>query len=300
MHLQKDKEVFKVTELPAEEFAASLGLPGAPKIKFLSKEKAKEKKNASRAVAALQAEIEKEQGGAKAESSDEGSSSDEGEDASEDEAEKPEQPTESKVTYFPFLLFFSFVAHAFIPAQSSKVRTKYDRMFERKNQNILSSHYTKLVDHSLDPTLNRSGDASDSDDDFITLARADHALPGDDALPSSENISKRKLKAGTSKRAMLKYKGAPTKLVFDDEGKPHEVYEMKDVDDVFGEGKQDGDVKEAGKKFVESERGRLREADVRDKEEAKEKKKEKKRKRKEREREVHCLLLIFFSATFNS
>ncbi|EIM87449.1 DEAD-domain-containing protein [Stereum hirsutum FP-91666 SS1] len=265
VHLQKDKEVFKVTELPAEEFAASLGLPGAPKIKFLSKEKAKEKKNASRAVAALQAEIEKEQGGAKAESSEEGSSSDEGEDGSENEAEKLEQPTESK---------------------SSKVRTKYDRMFERKNQNILSSHYTKLVDHSLDPTLNRSGDASDSDDDFITLARADHALPGDDALPSSENISKRKLKAGTSKRAMLKYKGAPTKLVFDDEGKPHEVYEMKDVDDVFGEGKQDGDVKEAGKKFVESERGRLREADVRDKEEAKEKKKEKKRKRKEREREA--------------
>lgn len=168
-------------------------------------------------------------------------------------------------------------------------------MFERKNQNILSSHYTKLVDHTLDPTL--TGDVSGSDDDdFITLARANHTLSDDDGdLPVSENISKRKLKAGTSKRAMLKYKGAPTKLVFDDEGKPHEIYEMKDVDDVFGEGREDGDVREAGKKFVESERGRLREADVRDKEEAKEKRKEKKRKRKEREREVRCFLPVLVS-----
>jgi len=42
---------------------------------------------------------------------------------------------------------------------------------------------------------------------------------------------------------------------------------------------------EAGKKFAESERGRLREVDEVDREEAKEKKKEKKRKRKEGERE---------------
>ena len=62
IHLQKDKSIFKVSELPADEFAASLGLPGTPKIKFLSKEKAKEKKNASRVAAALQAEISKERG----------------------------------------------------------------------------------------------------------------------------------------------------------------------------------------------------------------------------------------------
>ena len=60
VHLHKDKTIFKVTELPAEAFAASLGLAGAPKIKFLSRENAKEKKNASRAVATLQAEIARE------------------------------------------------------------------------------------------------------------------------------------------------------------------------------------------------------------------------------------------------
>ena len=47
VYLQKNKSVFKVEELPAERFAASLGLPGAPKIKFLAKEAAKKRKNAS-------------------------------------------------------------------------------------------------------------------------------------------------------------------------------------------------------------------------------------------------------------
>ena len=32
--LQKDKEVFDVHALPAEEFAEALGLPGTPKMKF--------------------------------------------------------------------------------------------------------------------------------------------------------------------------------------------------------------------------------------------------------------------------
>ena len=51
VYLQKDKSIFKVDELPVERFAEALGLPGMPKIKFLSKEMAKKRKNASRAVA---------------------------------------------------------------------------------------------------------------------------------------------------------------------------------------------------------------------------------------------------------
>ncbi len=35
VYLQSDKSIFKVDELPAEEFAATLGLPGTPKIKFV-------------------------------------------------------------------------------------------------------------------------------------------------------------------------------------------------------------------------------------------------------------------------
>jgi ATP-dependent RNA helicase DDX10/DBP4 len=54
VHLHKDKSIFKLEELPTERFAESLGLPGAPKIKFLSRGVAKAKKNASRTVEAAQ------------------------------------------------------------------------------------------------------------------------------------------------------------------------------------------------------------------------------------------------------
>lgn len=36
VHLKGNKNVFKVEELPLEEYAASLGLPGAPKMKFIT------------------------------------------------------------------------------------------------------------------------------------------------------------------------------------------------------------------------------------------------------------------------
>lgn len=150
-------------------------------------------------------------------------------------------------------------------------------MFERKNQNILSEHYTKLVDHSAD----REGD-EDSDNEFITLKRADHEL-NDQELIQSDFISKRKLKMGNSKKALGKYGEKGKKLIFDDEGKPHEIYEMKSTEEVFRGGE---DIKIVGKKFAEDERTKLREVDLVDKAEAKEKKKEKKRKRKEMEREV--------------
>lgn len=48
IHLQKDKDVFSVEELPVEAYAESLGLPGAPKIRFLKKSA---EKNASRQLA---------------------------------------------------------------------------------------------------------------------------------------------------------------------------------------------------------------------------------------------------------
>ncbi|KII91775.1 hypothetical protein PLICRDRAFT_173579 [Plicaturopsis crispa FD-325 SS-3] len=261
IHLHKDKSIFKLAELPAERFADSLGLPGAPKIKFLNKEVAKQKKNASRAAAEAKAEAAKEQAAATDEESDD--DDDDDDDGSADglssSEEEETQTTEQN------------------PSKSSKpaVRTKYDRMFERKNQSILSEHYTKLVDHSVD------GDDSDGDD-FITLKRADHTLAGDDGLAETENMSKRRLKMGRAKRTILKNKGMSKKLIFDEEGNPHELYEMADAEEFFKDGIEG--AREAGKIFAEGERGRLKEADVIDKEEAKDKKKEKKRKRKEREK----------------
>lgn len=151
-------------------------------------------------------------------------------------------------------------------------------MFERKNQNILSEHYSKLIDHE---------DAGEDEEDFITLKRANHDLD----LPVSnepdsdvENMSKRKLKLSRTKRTIAKYGQLGHKLVFDDEGNPHEVYEMVNPEEFYKHGAEV--VKEAGRAFAEGEKGKLRSADVIDKHEAKEKKKEKKRKRKERERGV--------------
>jgi ATP-dependent RNA helicase DDX10/DBP4 len=153
-------------------------------------------------------------------------------------------------------------------------------MFERKNQKL--EHYRKLVDYEGDTLLVGGNDGGRSDDEFITIKRADHEL--DESLaaePAEMHLSKRKIKIGKSKKAMLKYKEAGKKLIFDDEGVGHSIYEtQKPEEDVEK-------VKSAGKQFAEAERSKLKEVDVQDKILAKEKKREKKRKRKERER-VRC------------
>ncbi len=122
----------------------------------------------------------------------------------------------------------------------SGVRTKYDRMFERKNQSILSEHYSKLIDHEGNGDLFGSDDDNGSDSEFMTLKRADHELPVD--LPESAELSKRKLKMGTSKKALIKFRGLGQRLLFDDDGRAHDVYDVKDAEkelagkDVLGEG----------------------------------------------------------------
>lgn len=162
-------------------------------------------------------------------------------------------------------------------------------MFNRKSQTILSSHYTKLIDRSEEESNSLTNPGEDDGSDFITLKRRDHTLD-DENLPESSHLSKRKLKMGTSKKAMLSFKGNPTKLIFDEDGASHAIYELKDDDDF----KADGDAKDQQKKFVDEERAALAVIDVLDKERAKEKRREKKRKRKgEEEDEVG--LLSFFS-----
>jgi ATP-dependent RNA helicase DDX10/DBP4 len=166
-------------------------------------------------------------------------------------------------------------------------------MFNRKSQTILSDHYTKLIDHSDDDEDDEEGEkkkkastslvgGDDEDaDDFMTIKRRDHDL-NDQELPSSSYLSKRKLKQGQSKKAMLSHRGNPTKLVFDDEGDSHALYELGDLEDF----EKQGDASEQQKKFVEAEKEKLKEQDIKDKERQKELRREKKRKRKEIERGV--------------
>ncbi|KAI9872190.1 MAG: ATP-dependent RNA helicase dbp4 [Pleopsidium flavum] len=251
IHVQKDKEIFKINELQLEEFSASLGLPGAPRIKFLKGDNAKQLKNAPR----------------------------HGVSSSEDESEGERTATAKN------------------EKKKNTVRTKYDRMFERRNQDVLADHYAKLVDEDGD--INDHADA-DEDNDFLTVKSRLSSVEEESeeeesgSRPRSKNKakvipvngkdplvidSKRREKLLKSKKKLLKLKGKGTKLVYDDDGTPHQVYELEDEDQF----KQRASAADQKAMFLEHERQRLQTADLADKQAAKEKKNNKREKRKARE-----------------
>ena len=244
IHVQKDKGVFKLSELPLEEFSASLGLPGAPRIKFLNGNHTKRLKNAPRQVPS----------------------------SSEDEVE----PTAKKAT----------------------PRTRYDRMFERTNQDILTENYGKLVNDDQDE--NKNAEDADEGNEFLTVKRrlsdassvdseADESvLPlkpfsGETSAKVPIHVdSKRKEKLLKSKKKLLKLKEKGQKLVFDEEGNPHQIYELENEDQF----KQRGPADDQKALFLREEQTRLQTADHLDKEAAKARRKEKKEKRKARAAEA--------------
>ncbi|QPH18979.1 ATP-dependent RNA helicase dbp4 [Epichloe festucae Fl1] len=258
IHLQKNKDVFKLNELDLDAFAAGLGLPGTPQIKFHKGDDIKKIKNAPR------------------DGMSSGSESDTDLDGEDDKTKKKKK------------------------SRKQEVRTKYDKMFERQNQDVLSKHYSKLVvdgTTTTTTTTNNNNNNSDSEDDFLSVKRRlnDADLDAEiskghinsakiiEGLGGAEPFvidSKRREKALQSKKKMLKFRGNPTKLVFDDDGNSHEIYELQDEEDFQNEGPAD----EQRLKFVESESARVREADADDKQLARQKKREKREKRKAREK----------------
>ncbi|GAB7352470.1 hypothetical protein MBLNU459_g2878t1 [Dothideomycetes sp. NU459] len=262
IHVQRDKDIFKLDKLPLEDYASSMGLPGAPKIKFMKGDDAKARKNAPRAKL-----------------SDSEPESEEEADGHDVEAKKREK--------------------------KDNVRTKYDRMFERKNQDILADHYAKMIQDDDDDVNNLDG-TQISDDDLFSVKRripagadvssddesADAGEEDGDGLAGLKKVmipgakapivldSKRREKLLKSKKKLLKLKDKGTKLVFDDEGNAHPIYELEDEDDF----RAAGTAEAQRKRFLEEEAARVREADLADKALAKDKKRAKKEKRKERER----------------
>lgn len=226
IYVQKDKEVFKIDELPAEKYAASLGLPGAPKIKIKGGEANKERKNMSKQLLNLE------------------KANPDGEDASAE--------------------------------GTKKMRTKYDRMFDRKNQTVLSEQYLNMTGTKI----RKDGEDEDEEDDFMQVKRKDHDIAEDDLPDLSLPVSKRSAKKALSKKLSLANHGLPTKLKFDDDGEAHPLYELEDEEDF----KSKGDATTQKKEYVEKEKMAMQDADVEDKELAREKRQEKKRKRKEAER----------------
>jgi ATP-dependent RNA helicase DDX10/DBP4 len=246
--VQKDKDIFKINEYDLEGFAVSMGLPGAPKIKFQKGDSAKTLKNASRAALSSDEDSDTETGGRK--------------------------------------------------SKKEEVRTKYDRMFERRNQDVLSGHYSKMIaEGDPDKDGDEHGDA-DEDNDFLSVKRI---LPaGDDGSSDDKPVvatgpapkviagigkepividSKRREKLLKSKKKLLKLKEKGTKMVFDEDGIPHQIYELED-EEAF---RQQGPAEVQRAKFLEDEAARVREADLDDKQLAKQKKREKREKRKARE-----------------
>lgn len=297
VHVMADKNVFKLKDLDLEGYAASLGLPGAPRVKFMKGDDTKTRKNMPRALAAAL--------------KDEDSTGDE-DGEGETKMKEKEKPT---------------------------VRTKYDRMFERRNQDVLAEHYSKLIDDD-DNETGKAQDAdmadADSDNDFLSVRR--RFVAGDEALnqnansgsdssasesesepdsdnsttkpslpalginPPSANLVKKTVKLSTnpdepdliidsnrrqkllkSKKALLKYKGHGSHVVFSDDeddvtGKEKVYYEKEDA---FA---KKGDANALREEFLAAEKERKEGADVEDKEVAREKRREKKEKRKEKER----------------
>lgn len=164
-----------------------------------------------------------------------------------------------------------------IQSDSKKVRTKYDKMFERKNQDVLSEHYMQI-----NAGLNDDKDIEDDDDEFLTIKHRDDELKTSDLPELAINTSKRAMKKALSRKltAMKGEKGA--KLVFDDDGKSHPVYELDDEETFLKE-----NPTKAHSDFLEFERERMSKADEVDKEIVKEKRTEKKRRRKELERQMY-------------
>ena len=249
VHLQKDKTIFDVSQLPGEAFARSMGLAGAPQISFGNEKDSKRKNGLYEKFLA---------------------------DEEEDIDEEADNDHESDNDAEP------------IRKDVKPVRTKHDRMFERRNQSILAPHFTSMVQHDADRGLD--------DDDVFTLSRRNHDLedgieqepaefeesPREEpsavkSLVSSGDLSRRKLKQASTRKGQIRLRSGPSKLLFTDEGDAREIYQSG----IAAE-KQATAARDA---YFTKERESMLVAHKEDKQVAREKRMEKKRKRKDRERD---------------
>lgn len=269
---------------------------------------------------------------AESEDSESDNEEDDYDDSSSSEDEAHEEPT-AQIDGLPSLLpqaISSSSTPATTIAKPSKT-TRYDKMFARKNQGILSEHYRKVVDREEEDEKDDDGEKGsksekrkkkkgitsllgggieDGDDneqeDFIILAKKDRSLPshlaGDDTIAAeegssrsdmanfthemklaAEDLSKRRLRLGTTKKGLISLRGLGEKLKFDEDGVPHAAYEIVGESDM-------GDVGEARRRFELEEGERMKLVDLQDKEEQRRAREGRKRERKDREREVDRMM----------
>ncbi|ORZ40199.1 P-loop containing nucleoside triphosphate hydrolase protein [Catenaria anguillulae PL171] len=255
VHLQSNKDVFKVDELPLDEYAEALGLPGKPKLRFIKKKKGK-----AAGVGGGEPRTKAELAAAMLDSDD-------------DEAEGGDK----------------------------KVRTRVDRMLGRRNNDVLSAHYNKLIDRSddedeggasasdggmssgddehvgalVDSDSDSDTDGSGGDDDFLTIKRTNHelleAIDQIKTIPSAAPKHRRVLREREKAR---KHLPAPEKI----------VYALEDEKSF----RSRVDIESAKSEFLAEHRAQMKHEDMEDKVVAKEKLRAKRadKKRKEKERRM--------------
>ncbi|KAJ7558896.1 hypothetical protein O6H91_04G061000 [Diphasiastrum complanatum] len=193
IHVRSDKSVFDVSKLPINEFALSLGLPTTPRIRFLKKGAGNlsqsSHQNVEHEVDESADDMEKDHGG---ERTNEDSSSDD-----------PDSKADTGGNL-----------------KAGNKRSKLDRLFHRKNADVLSAAYDKMRSHEGGGSQATGAEEGAKDDDFLTRKRSTReAEPNEDA---NEIVSSRPLKDSRQpKKKKLKIdpnKGGNQRLVFDDEG----------------------------------------------------------------------------------
>lgn len=239
IHLQSNKAVFKVEGLPLDEFAAAMGLPGTPKLRFVARSN---QKNLSRQM--LKAEVESE---------------------SESDGEEDEvlQTSERKLV-------------------AKSMSKTVEKMFARKNQDVLSEHFAKLRDGSSEP----SNPNHDDDDDLFSLKRKDHDLEGIPEVKGPSSRQARRDRLLTLKRAALKDAPEPTRIVFNSDDEEGTEVLPYDPESTFDREKSGQMVKE----FVQTNLEDLKQKDASDARRVKELRRQAKlnKKRKARERALEA------------
>ena len=266
----KNKDIFDVSKLPLEDYATSLGLPGTPQVKFVRK--LKDAKNQSRA---------KNRGIEAEKSAKEDNSG--GESEEEVPVFKPRTSQGDVEITGDYSDFDGFESDKNVKADAEssdeekpkKATTKLERMFNKKNQSVLWSHYEKVKTREPEPT------SDNEDDGFLKLARVDHDIddipttaPGFYERPQSvrdmrnQKIKNRIRREGTS---------SGMRIVFDEDGTPRPTWQLETEGEFLNDSE---DVFTKHKKYVAKMSEVMKEADAEDKQVQKQKRREKRLKEK--------------------
>lgn len=159
IHLRPDKEMFDVMKLPHAEFAASLGLPSTPRIRFLKGDAAKKAKNAQRSSESfLMGDLDVINN-------------------FEDKVAHEDDDVDAEVTDGHVVTAESGNEDVVKVAHK---RSKLDRLFKRKNADVLSETFEKMRAH--EPV---------EEDEFIVKSNGDGNRKGrDQKIRADDEVSR--------------------------------------------------------------------------------------------------------------